>query len=138
PPRLADAFELAVAVMLLLLGARALYRALRPPADEPHRHGHEGLIARPLVVGVVHGLAGSGAVTALVLAQLPDTASRIIYTVLFGLGSMAGMAGLSTVAGFALRRQRNDRLRRGILASVGVLSATLGVVWGLPILSRLA
>ena len=94
PPALCDAFELAVAVMLIVLGGRAIARAfLRRPDRRPvdactrtrgvaHRHpgpaahvhvAQRTLALRPLVVGVVHGLAGSGALTALVLARLPST-----------------------------------------------------------------
>jgi ABC-type nickel/cobalt efflux system permease component RcnA len=47
--------------------------------------------ARPLVVGVVHGLAGSAAVALLVLATIGNTAWSILYLLLFGVGTIAGM-----------------------------------------------
>src|SRR5262249_51453652 len=86
----------------------------RPPAPA-HQHGrlvhthHAGappvhigtwtLARRPLIVGAVHGLAGSGALTALVFATLPSTAAQLTYMGLFGLGSTVGMAVLSGVLG---------------------------------------
>src|SRR5947209_11748039 len=79
PARVADAFELCVAAMLIALGARALRRALRDGGQgalHQHLHGHRAhahaapadhvhvggltLSLRPLLVGLVHGLAGRG------------------------------------------------------------------------------
>jgi hypothetical protein len=135
PPALADVFELGVAVMLVVLGARAIVGGR---AAHAHAHDHRWhTTARPLLVGMVHGLAGSGALTVLVLAQLPGTAARLVYTVLFGLGSVAGMTGLSTAFGLALRRPRSEGLRRGVAFACGALSAVLGVVWGVPVVGRL-
>src|SRR4029450_7767349 len=68
-------------------------------------HIHVGawtLARRPLLVGAVHGLAGSGALTALVLTTLPTPAAQLIYMVVFGLGSTLGMAALSGVLGWAV------------------------------------
>jgi hypothetical protein len=153
PDRLAAAFELAVAVMLLVLGARVLVQAARTGAIGPqhaHRHGgreheHPGaarhvhvgrwtLAWRPLLVGMIHGLAGSGALTALVFAELPGTAARVVYIALFGAGSVAGMALASGVAGATLRTvARSHRVHRGVLIAVGVTSIVVGVAWGLPL-----
>jgi hypothetical protein len=153
PERLAAAFELAVAVMLLILGARLLIQAARAGGTGPehaHRHGgreheHHGAIGhvhvgrwtlawRPLLVGMVHGLAGSGALTALVFAELPGTAARVGYIALFGAGSIAGMALASGVAGATLRAvARSGRVHRGILVAVGVTSIAVGIVWGVPL-----
>ena len=75
-------------------------------------HVHIGawtLARRPLLVGAVHGLAGSGALTALVLATLPSTAARLTYMALFGLGSTLGMAALSGLLGWPLARVGGDR-----------------------------
>jgi threonine/homoserine/homoserine lactone efflux protein len=144
PGRLADGFELAVAAMLILLGLRAIARA-RHAHDHPHPHDRERdhhhprrLGTRPLVVGIVHGLAGSGALTALVVASLPSTASRLAYIGLFGLGSVMGMAFLSGLAGLPLAAvQRRPRAGRWVSAAAGLLSAGLGVAWGWPLVGRL-
>src|SRR4051812_6379622 len=64
PPSLANGFELAVAGMLLVLGTRSIMYALRRrPLPAP-----TGLPRRPFFVGMAHGLAGSGALTALAMA----------------------------------------------------------------------
>ncbi len=146
PAEVAAAFELAVAVMLIGLGVRALVRAAREGASGPvrsHHHGgaahvHPGsdrhvhvgrwtLAWRPLVIGMVHGLAGSGALTALVFAELPGATARIVYIALFGVGSIAGMAIASGVAGATLRRLGGAR--RHLAYASGALSIVVGVCW---------
>lgn len=157
PRRLADVFELFVAVMLIALGVRAMYQASRlgqagPARPHQHRgvvHTHESgaphvhvgawtLAIRPLIVGAVHGLAGSGALTALVLATMPNIAAQLVYMGLFGLGSTIGMAALSGALGWPLARiGANRTVARAVSVAVGGLSTGLGIVWGYPVLTRL-
>src|SRR5205809_81625 len=126
--------ELGVALMLVALGLRAIYSASRQGPTGPvhvHHHGrvvhiHPGVPAhvhigtwtlarRPLLVGAVHGLAGSGALTALVLATLPSTSARLAYMLLFGLGSTVGMAALSGLLGWPLARfGKHETVARGV------------------------
>src|SRR5262245_66364832 len=83
-------------------------------------HVHIGtwtLARRPLLIGAVHGLAGSGALTALVVATLPSTTARLTYMAVFGLGSTLGMAMLSGVLG--LPRARMGR-HRGVVRAVSL------------------
>jgi len=156
PASASDAFELTVAVMLVALGLRAVYHAARQGGDGPsrvHHHGsivhtHPGVPAhvhigrwtlarRPLLIGAVHGLAGSGALTALVLATLPSTAARVTYMALFGLGSTIGMAALSGLLGWPLGRMARHRgLARGVSLAVGCCSTLLGLWWGYPLVGR--
>ncbi len=150
PERLGAAFELAVAIMLILLGARAVIRGLRNVRGEaaPHRHGgivhvhagadehvHVGARAiawRPLTVGIVHGLAGSGALTALAFAELPTAGARVLYMILFGAGSIAGMALTTGLAGVALQRvARGPATRRWLAVTTGLVSCVVGVIWAL-------
>ncbi|HTR51408.1 MAG TPA: hypothetical protein VMJ10_11920 [Kofleriaceae bacterium] len=157
PVRTAAAFELGVAVMLVVLGARSLFVAFRAGAHPPrrrHAHGeaehvHAGpeahvhvgagtLAWRPLVIGLVHGLAGSGAITALVFVELPTLATRVAYIALFGLGSIAGMAIASGVAGASLQRLvESDGRRRVLAVASGVVSMGLGIAWAIPELALL-
>jgi hypothetical protein len=148
PERAAVIFELCVAGMLLVLGARAIVVALR--AASPHGHGHgvapdhvhpavRTRVWRPLAIGGVHGLAGSGALTAIAFAELPGVGARLIYMVVFGLGSIAGMALASGAAGVTLRVvARSGGTRRGLGLVTGALSIAVGVMWSLPLWSRLA
>jgi len=157
PARVADLFEMLVAVMLVGLGIRAIVLAVRQGPVGPahtHHHGqvvhkHEGaaphvhvgrwtLARRPLLVGAVHGLAGSGALTALVLATLTTTTARLTYMTLFGLGSTVGMAVLSGLLGWPLAKMGTNRaLARAMSVAVGCVSIALGLFWGYPLTSRL-
>jgi hypothetical protein len=157
PARMSDLFELFVAVMLVSLGVRAVLLAVRQgpigPAREHHHgrlvHNHPGatphvhvgkwtLARRPLLVGAVHGLAGSGALTALVLATLSSTTARITYMALFGFGSTMGMAALSGLLGWPIARMGANRtLIRAMSLVAGCVSIALGVFWGYPLTSRL-
>src|SRR5207237_913435 len=104
-------------------------------------HIHIGawtLARRPLLIGAVHGLAGSGALTALVLATLPTTAARLTYMMVFGLGSTLGMAMLSGVLGWPLARLgAHRRVARAMSLAVGCVSTALGLFWGYPLVGRI-
>ena len=152
-PWLADAFEGAVAAMLLLLGARSIRQAVRAGNEgprHPHEHGHSHhahhgpavhvhvgdvtLAGRPLAIGLMHGLAGSGALTALVLASMPSTVSAVVYLVVFALGAMTGMALLTGLAGWPLARLARSRRSYALLVgTAGLVSLVLGVVSGWPL-----
>jgi len=157
PAAVSQVFELIVACMLVGLGMRAILQAAREGADGPtrlHRHGrvvhsHAGvpshlhvgtwtLARRPLLIGMVHGLAGSGALTALVLATLPTTTARVTYMALFGLGSTVGMAALSGLLGWPLARLGTHHIvTRSISFLVGCTSTGLGLVWGYEAFAQL-
>ena len=90
------------------------------------------------MVGAIHGLAGSGALTALVVTTLPSTTARLTYMALFGMGSTVGMAALSGLLGWPLARLgAHHNVTRGVSLLVGCLSTGLGIVWGYPLVSRL-
>lgn len=157
PASLTNVFEFAVAVMLVGLGVRAIRLAARQGPDGPlteHRHGrtvhqhptgtahvHIGdwtLARRPLVIGMVHGLAGSGALTALVLATLPTTTARVAYLLLFGLGSTISMAAMSGLLGWPLARLGSHHaVARSVSLVVGIATTLLGVAWGYAPLAML-
>ena len=141
PARAAASFELLVAIMLVVLGARALWRAAARPAPShvhphPHPHGRvdhvhafgRAIALRPLAVGLVHGLAGTGAITALVFAEMPTMGARLAYIAMFGAGSVAGMAIMSGLAGASLTRVAGGGAR-WLTVAAGVLSIVVGIVW---------
>ena len=150
-PRLELALELGVAVMLILLGANAI-RELRRGAHvhlHVHRHGggthlhHEGptvhrglrLGARPLAVGIVHGLAGSSALMLLVLSTIPAPLIGLAYIATFGLGSIAGMLGLSALLSLPIHftAVRFRRANLAVRALAGVFSLSCGMVMAFEI-----
>jgi hypothetical protein len=89
-------------------------------------------------MGMVHGLAGSGALTALVVARLPSATAGVVFIILFGLGATVGMSLVAGVAGVPLGQLL--RTRWGMPALLGVtgsVSLILGLTWLLPTATRL-
>jgi high-affinity nickel-transport protein len=84
---------------------------------------------RPFVVGVVHGLAGSAAVTLLILPLIDDARWAALYLVVFGIGTIAGMAvvTLAIAAPAALVSKRVSGLQRGIRLASGAVSLCFGL-----------
>ena len=83
---------------------------------------------RPLLVGVVHGLAGSAAVALLVLGTIRNPRWAISYLLLFGLGTIAGMMVLTMVFAvpYTLVENRYAWMNRTMVAGTGLLSLVFG------------
>ena len=129
-PGLERALETAVGIMLIVLGADVLRRLVveRVPA---HRHRHEHARRWPLraiAVGMMHGLAGSAALVMLSLKSLPSWSIGLGYIVVFGLGSIVGMALLSVAMALPLRLSAPYLLglHRSMTGLVGLFSCALG------------
>lgn len=150
-PATATAF-LAGAVVLMLIGfgSRAIYLSASPVRTKhTHSHVHGArsstpsigpwtLARRPLLVGAVHGLAGSGALTALVMATIPSMGARLMYLATFGVGSTLGMAALSGLLGWPIARVGiHGVVARGVSLVVGAISIMLGLYWGYPLIASL-
>jgi high-affinity nickel-transport protein len=86
-------------------------------------------ILRPLLIGLVHGLAGSAAVALLVLALIKNPWWAIAYLVLFGIGTIAGMMLITTAIGamVAYASRRSSRVERHLRFASGLLSLAFGL-----------
>jgi high-affinity nickel permease len=86
-------------------------------------------VARPLVVGLVHGLAGSAAVALLVLTTIRNPRWAIAYLLVFGVGTIAGMMLITgaMVLPFAYADKRFSRLNRGLRFASGLISIAFGL-----------
>lgn len=130
PDPVAAGMELLVGVMLVALGFDVLRRLLRDRVHfHSHRHGdgkvhmhahsHAGetgphdadahdhshpqrLPLRTLLVGMMHGLAGSAALLILALGAVQSPTMALVYILMFGVGSVIGMAALSAVIALPL------------------------------------
>lgn len=106
------------------------HRGETAPHDRAHhRHEHRPLPLRALLVGMVHGLAGSAALVLLTLQQVGSPWTGLLYILLFGLGSVAGMAVLSWTVSLPMRltARHLSRYHRVLSAAVALFSIGLGV-----------
>jgi high-affinity nickel permease len=155
PDHLARPIETAVGIMLVGLGAHVLWRLWRdrvhfhkhshgdgtvhvhahshagetmPHARAPHAHGH-GFRWRTLLVGLMHGMAGSAALLVLTVSQASSIAVGLGYVALFGIGSMFGMGALSAVIAvpLALSARWLTWANSGLQGAVGVITIAIGV-----------
>jgi len=101
--------------------------AVSTPAVHSHEVTRVGF--KPLLVGAVHGLAGSAALTLLVLTQIQSMSLGIFYLVLFGLGSTLGMLLMSGLIGlpFALSGRRLSTINYGLQTAAGASSIAFGL-----------
>lgn len=156
PEQAAEALEFAVGIMLVILGVDVMARVIRERVHfhthrhtdgtrhfhahahpdesdhdpEHHEHMHPaGFPVRALLVGLMHGMAGSAALILLTLETIRSTGLGLLYIALFGVGSILGMAALSIVIAVPLRisAQRATRVYNGLRAGIGVLTLVLGV-----------
>ncbi|MCG6860007.1 MAG: hypothetical protein LJE70_01775 [Chromatiaceae bacterium] len=152
--RVAEGLELAVACMLILLGADVLRRLLRDRvhfhrhrhgnvlhmhahshtgavehALDPHSHAHlRGLPIRALLVGMMHGMAGTAALMVLALKTIATPLQGFLYILLFGVGSMVGMAALAAIISLPLSYSARSLTwaHNGLQLLVGLFTIGLG------------
>lgn len=140
--------EAGVGLMLVILGLNALRKLFQSEKIHTHTHdhgerahthfhahndekaevSHHRLSPRSVVVGMVHGLAGSAALMLVILPTIPSPLVAIMYILIFGVGSIGGMMVMSLLIGlpFHFTANRFDLLNKGIRLCAGVFSLGLG------------
>jgi hypothetical protein len=101
-----------------------------------HQHAGRGMVLgtfdvlRPLAVGIVHGLAGSAAIALLVLASIRDPAWSVIYLLMFGAGTVAGMILITVAmaAPLAAFSFQSAKLERALVFGSGLISLGFGIL----------
>ncbi len=151
--KMADRLEFAVGIMLILLGLDVLRRIIKERihyhthrhqnteahfhahshsgekehTQSEHQHSHEKCPYRTLFIGFMHGLAGSAALILLTLDTIESVPLSMVYILLFGVGSIAGMAILSIVIAIPLRASSQlTWLHNGLQISIGFLTVGIG------------
>ena len=159
PERVSSWLEFGVALMIIGLGISALWRALRRSSEvHVHQHSHDGqshkhvhfhekqtrhkpsshsahshdvsrIGWKPLLIGTMHGLAGSGALTLLVLTQISSPWVGMLYLGIFGLGSIVGMLLMSGLIGlpFALTSRNLTHVHHRLQTVAAILSICFGL-----------
>ncbi|WP_375775349.1 urease accessory protein [Bradyrhizobium sp. ma5] len=155
PETVAQPIETAVGVMLVGLGAHVWWRLWRdrvhfhthshgdgkthfhahshagdilPHVRAAHSHAH-GFRWRTLLVGLMHGMAGSAALLVLTVSQAPNPVIGLGYVALFGVGSMIGMGVLSSVIAVPLAASARwlTWANRGLQMAVGAVTIAIGI-----------
>jgi ABC-type nickel/cobalt efflux system permease component RcnA len=148
PPRLGLSMEFSVALMLILLGVLNLTGVMqrvtsyltrnRKPVPTMEKAetllcrtvGRFGLYqcVRPLVIGIVHGMAGSAAVALLVLSTIHSPVWATVYLLIFGAGTMLGMMCMTAVMAVPLAYAGNrfTSVSRVFSVASGVVSVCFG------------
>jgi ABC-type nickel/cobalt efflux system permease component RcnA len=105
--------------------------SLAPPQWFEQAFGSLGLYQamRPLLVGIIHGLAGSAAVALLVLSTIREPKWAVLYLLVFGLGTIAGMMLITTIIALplSLAGARFAWLNRGLVTGSGIVSLAFGL-----------
>ncbi len=145
--------EFFVALMLIGLGANVLIKLVRGGRLHYHAHSHGSythihphihenkpeldptshhglrLSIRPLIVGMVHGLAGSAALMLIVLTQIDSTWVAFGYIIVFGAGSIGGMMLMSIILSLPARftAEHFKRTHLAVQAAAGLFSLGFGL-----------
>jgi ABC-type nickel/cobalt efflux system permease component RcnA len=151
--RYKNILEFCVALMLIGLGANVLYKLVRggrlhyhvhshgsythihphihenKPEPDPNSHHGLRLSIRPLIIGMVHGLAGSAALMLYVLSRIQSTALAFGYIIVFGVGSIGGMMLMSMALSLPARftAEHFKRTHLAVQAVAGLFSLGFGL-----------
>jgi len=119
--RLGLSLEFCVAIMLMVLGILNLFD-IRTKSGAPSA-------ARPFLIGVVHGLAGSAAAALLIVPLIDDPRWAALYLVTFGLGTIVGMSivTISIAAPSLLAAAHMPSLERSLRVASGAVSLVFGL-----------
>ena len=151
PDKIALSMEFAVGIVLVILGISVtkefildkmhLHRHSHGGEDAPHIHAHSHKEApdhshshslkpehKTFLVGMVHGLAGSAALMLLVLTTVASLYEGVLYILVFGLGSIMGMAAISTLITipFKVSADKFESFNYRLRLTAGFLSIALG------------
>jgi hypothetical protein len=135
--------EMAVGAMLLALGASAIlgrgilwpvhrhHHTHQDGTSHAHTHSHgDGLHShthRSYVIGLVHGMAGSGSLVALTSATMDDMAMMLAFMLIFGAGAVLGMCAMGGLLGVPLALAGRKRWTRRLVRYVaGAFSVVIG------------
>jgi high-affinity nickel-transport protein len=151
PTRLGLSMEFSVGLMLILLGVLNLSGVMQrwmgkiDHAHEgifysEHSHGAQGSIenagrlgrwnlTRPLVVGIVHGMAGSAAIALLVMTTIPTPLWQMLYILIFGVGTIAGMMLITACIALPISytARRFSAWNHRLIYASGLLSLCFGL-----------
>ncbi len=149
PENISLSFELLVGFMLVFLGIRAIWQRninlhehIHQHKNSAHSHLHFHTLTKhfhrhhkSFLIGIIHGLAGSGALMILVLSTVHSILEGIYYILIFGIGSIVGMSLISILIGFPLvySTQKFPKAEKYLR----IITGTLGIIFGIILIYEL-
>lgn len=152
PPSLSKGLELVVALMIVMLGGHLIWQSAKEFGLHGHTHSHDGPAhahahlhrhqnpkdhhhhvprshTKTFAIGIIHGLAGSAALTLAVMATMTSTVQGLLYIVIFGLGSIGGMLLMSAVMSmpFAFFGRWISGWQNPMQGMIGLLAVSFGL-----------
>lgn len=162
PERISGTLEFGVGMMLVFLGAttltgfnagkflRGMIRRSNTHAhvhvhrdtgvvhshDHDHHHGHGH---KSMIVGMIHGMAGSGALMLVVLSTINSVPLGLAYIAIFGAGSIASMAAMSALIGLPFARAGHPKFSLVLkyVAAVITLAIGAGLMYELGVVEQI-
>ena len=152
PDKLALGREFCVGILLVVLGIPLLWKLIKRSkthvhvhehADSTHVHFHSHTqqhtnptkhkhthLKRSLLIGMLHGMAGSGALMVLVLGTMSNAIAGLYFLLVFGVGSILGMMVFSSAISlpFKLATSRSLKLNLWLQGIAGCISIVLGIL----------
>ncbi|MBT3362115.1 MAG: urease accessory protein UreH [Chloroflexi bacterium] len=152
PDKLALGMEFCVGILLVVLGIPLLWKLIKRSkthvhvhehADSTHVHFHSHTqqhtnptkhkhthLKRSLLIGMLHGMAGSGALMVLVLGTMSNAIEGLYFLLVFGVGSILGMMVFSSAISlpFKLATSRSLKLNLWLQGIAGCISIVLGIL----------
>jgi ABC-type nickel/cobalt efflux system permease component RcnA len=158
PPSVVSIFELAAAVMLIVMGAWVLKPFLTGKhlqAEHKHVHSHthmdsegkvqshvhiheegHGHLHRSVFTGFLQGLAGSATIMLVTLTTVDSAELGLVFILVFGIGLILGMVGIACIINsiMSFTASRLERAHEKIQAVTGTISIAFGVFLALQVL----
>lgn len=155
--RFAAGLEFAIGIMLIGLGAQVFYKLYKARVhfhvhehgdgkrhfhahshagetaihkDSDHSHKHRIFSLRAYLIGLAHGAAGSAGLVALAAAATQSALTAMSYILVFGIGSILGMAALTYAASWPLKlaEKTAERLLKTVRIATGVVAIGIGLM----------
>jgi len=123
--------EVLVGFMLIFLGLYRLNQWKQTSKEHSHHNHNSATHNHSLAygIGLIHGLAGSGALVLLVMSELKSSWASMLYLGIFGMGSIIGMLIAAGILSLPLykKNQFTEKIRQGIIIVSSVLCIAYGV-----------
>ncbi|CAH0165405.1 hypothetical protein SRABI84_01038 [Peribacillus simplex] len=127
PEAWAMSLEFLVGIMLVYLGITTIFSWKQ---TEWHDHTGRATYLKSMLVGIVHGLAGSAAMVLLTISTIDEAWQGAIYIIIFGVGTCIGMLLFTTILSIPfVTSSSSKKVNRLLIRLTGVISTVFGIYY---------